>query len=201
MYSALLTVAWLISLVYATIPAFWLVIHPFAERWRARRRSPYYIVLPNWGICIAIAGLITQPWRHVLIYNARWTWIPAIIFFGIGFSLYRSARRGFTSAQLAGRPELESGREQKLAVTGIRARLRHPVYAGHLCELLGWSIGTGLAVIYALTAFAIVTGALMIRLEENELERRFGDAYREYKRSAPAIIPSLRAAAPPRSLH
>jgi hypothetical protein len=67
--------------------------------------------------------------------------------------------------------------------------VRHPIYLGHLLMLLGWSLGSGLAVLYALTAFAIVTGALMIRWEERELERRFGQQYREYKRRVPAIVP------------
>jgi hypothetical protein len=40
------TIAWLACVVHSTIPAFWLMIHPFADRWRARRRSPYRVLLP-----------------------------------------------------------------------------------------------------------------------------------------------------------
>jgi protein-S-isoprenylcysteine O-methyltransferase Ste14 len=79
-----------------------------------------------------------------------------------------------------------------LATNGIRARIRHPVYLGHLCEMFGWSIGTGLAVSWALTAFAIVTGAIMIRMEERELEIRFGEQYRKYRSSVPAFLPRLK---------
>jgi methanethiol S-methyltransferase len=74
---------------------------------------------------------------------------------------------------------------------GIRSRVRHPVYLGHLCEMLAWSIGTGLVDCYGLTAFAVVTGAVMIRLEDGELERRFGDKYRRYKSTTPAILPRV----------
>jgi protein-S-isoprenylcysteine O-methyltransferase Ste14 len=70
--------------------------------------------------------------------------------------------------------------------------VRHPIYLAHLCELLGWSIGTGLVDVYALTAFAVITGAVMIRLEDRELEERFGEPYREYCRTVPAVIPRLR---------
>jgi hypothetical protein len=52
--------------------------------------------------------------------------------------------------------------------SGIRSRVRHPIYLGHLCEMLAWSLGTGLAVCWLLTAWAIATGALMIRLEDAE---------------------------------
>jgi protein-S-isoprenylcysteine O-methyltransferase Ste14 len=78
-----------------------------------------------------------------------------------------------------------------LVTTGIRARVRHPVYLGHLCELIGWSLGTGLAVVYVLTGFAIITGAIMIRMEDDELERRFGEPFRQYRDSTPSVIPRL----------
>jgi protein-S-isoprenylcysteine O-methyltransferase Ste14 len=80
-------------------------------------------------------------------------------------------------------------REQRLVTSGIRARVRHPVYLGHLCELLAWSAGSGLVVCYGLTGFAIVTGAIMIRMEDAELEKRFGEEYRAYRQSVPAIVP------------
>jgi protein-S-isoprenylcysteine O-methyltransferase Ste14 len=56
--------------------------------------------------------------------------------------------------------------------------------------MLAWSIGTGLAVLYALTVFAAVTGVVMIRLEDKELEQRFGEEYRRYRSHVPALIPS-----------
>jgi protein-S-isoprenylcysteine O-methyltransferase Ste14 len=59
--------------------------------------------------------------------------------------------------------------------------------------MLAWSLGSGLAVCFALTTFAIITGAAMIRMEDAELERRFGDDYREYRRRVPAIMPRLRS--------
>jgi protein-S-isoprenylcysteine O-methyltransferase Ste14 len=79
-----------------------------------------------------------------------------------------------------------------LVTSGIRSRIRHPVYLGHLCEMLGWSIGTGLVVLYALTAFALITGAIMIRLEDAELQQRFGEEYRSYRQRVPAVLPRLR---------
>jgi protein-S-isoprenylcysteine O-methyltransferase Ste14 len=57
--------------------------------------------------------------------------------------------------------------------------------------MLAWSAGTGLAVCWALTAFAMVTGAVMIRMEDAELEQRFGDSYRAYRNSVPAVLPRV----------
>ncbi len=59
--------------------------------------------------------------------------------------------------------------------------------------MLAWSLGTGLVVCYGLTVFAVVTGAVMIRLEEKELEQRFGKEYRDYQRNVPAVVPRIRA--------
>jgi protein-S-isoprenylcysteine O-methyltransferase Ste14 len=187
------TVAWVACIVYATIPSFWLLIHPRVEYWRSRRRSPYRVLVPTWvGMWIGL-GVITAPWRYVALYSAVWTWIPAAALFGVGLWFYKSSRKQFSSAQLSGLAELQPGHhEQRLVISGIRSRVRHPVYLGHLCELLAWCLGTGLVVCYGLTAFAIVTGTIMIRLEDKELEQRFGEEYTDYRRRVPAVIPSLR---------
>ena len=74
---------------------------------------------------------------------------------------------------------------------GIRSRVRHPVYLAHLCEMLAWSVGTGLVVCYRLSAFALLTGAVMIRMEDAELAKRFGAAYEAYRERVPAVWPHL----------
>ncbi|MGA7170151.1 MAG: isoprenylcysteine carboxylmethyltransferase family protein [Candidatus Sulfotelmatobacter sp.] len=187
------TLAWIACVVYSTIPAFWLLIHPRAEYWRSRRRSPYKILLPVWMAMWIAAAAMTAPWRSHLLYANNWTWLPAGLLFCAGLMLYKLSHHHFTLAQLGGLSEILRGqRRQRLATTGIRAHLRHPVYLGHLCEMLAWSVGTGLAVCWALTAFAIVTGTVMIRMEDKELEARFGEDYRRYRSTVPAVLPKLR---------
>jgi len=104
----------------------------------------------------------------------------------VGVATGRGA--GFSLKQLGGVPELHGG-QQHLITTGIRKRSRHPVYLGHLLEMLAWSIGTGLIVCLALTAFAMLTGAVMIRAEDAELEQRFGVEYARYREAVPAVLP------------
>jgi protein-S-isoprenylcysteine O-methyltransferase Ste14 len=186
------TIGWLGCIVYATIPCYWLLIHPRIDYWRSRARSPYRVLLPVWIGMWIVLGVVTGPWRCVALYSALWTWIPAAAFFGVGLWFYKSSRKQFSGAQLSGLAELQPGRhEQRLVTSGIRSRVRHPVYLGHLCEMLAWGVGTGLAVCYGLTAFAIVTGVVMIRTEDAELEKRFGEEYREYRQKVPAILPKL----------
>jgi protein-S-isoprenylcysteine O-methyltransferase Ste14 len=187
------TLAWLACAVYATIPLFWLMIHPCVGYWRSRSGSPYRVLLPLWIAMWIILGLITAPWRQVSVYRTSWSWVPSVALFATGFWIYKTSGKQFNRTQLSGRAELlPRQNEQQLVTSGIRGRVRHPVYLGHLCEMLAWSIGTGLAVCYILTAFAVVTGAIMIRLEDKELEQRFGAEYIQYRQRVPAVIPSLR---------
>jgi protein-S-isoprenylcysteine O-methyltransferase Ste14 len=183
---------WLACVVYSTIPAFWLMIHPFAERWRTKSRSPYVVLVPTWIAIWAVVALIASPWRNLSLYGAGWSWALAAPLFVVGIYIYVQSGESFTVKQLGGLPEVHSGnRDQRLVTDGIRARVRHPMYLGHLCEMLAWSIGTGLAVSWGLTAVTILTGAIMIRTEEDELEKRFGEQYLEYRKSVPAIVPRL----------
>jgi len=188
------TVAWLACVVYSTIPAFWLMIHPFAERWRARRRSPYLLLLPAWVAGWIIVALLTRPWQSFALYRADWTWAwgLAALLFACGLYIYSQSGKNFSAKQLGGLPEIHGRNcEQRLVTDGIRSRVRHPVYLAHLCEMLAWSTGTGLAVCWVLTVFAVVTGAVMIRMEDAELEKRLGDSYRAYRRSVPAVLPRV----------
>jgi protein-S-isoprenylcysteine O-methyltransferase Ste14 len=189
--TALRTIGWIACVVYSTVPAFWLLIHSRAEYWRSQKRSPYRIVVPIWIGMWSVVAAMTFKWRGALLYKNNWTWVPAAALFGIGLMVYTRSRHQFTMAQLGGLPEVLGGAEHRLATTGIRARVRHPVYLGHFCEMLAWSVGTGLAVCWILTAFAVVTGVLMIRMEDRELEARFGEEYRLYRSKVPAILPKI----------
>ncbi len=185
-------IGWLACVVCSTIPAFWFMIHPFAERWRARHRSPYLVLLPVWVAMWAAVALLTRPWRSILLYRADWAWGASSFLFICGLYIYSQSGKNFSAKQLGGLPEVHGGnREQRLVTDGIRSRVRHPVYLAHLCEMMAWSAGTGLAVCWALTAFAMATGAVMIRMEDAELEERFGDSFRAYRRSVPAVLPQV----------
>ena len=186
------TLAWLLVCWYATIPSFWLIIHPFPDFWRKWKGSPYRVILPLWVLMIAAAAAVTWPWRHVHLYDMPYSWALFFPFAAGAIFFYRGSRSHISGQQVMGRAEVEPEKhEQKLVTTGMHGRVRHPLYVGHLLMMTGWTVGSGLAACYALTAFALVTGAIMIPLEEKELERRFGDAYREYKKSVPALIPRL----------
>ena len=186
------TLGWLIAIVYSTIPAYWLLVHPRIDWWRARN-ARLAMVGPLWFLLWIAAGALTAPWRRAVFYTRPLMWAPAVVLIALGLWIYSRARVQFSADQVLGRSELQPGlHEQRLHTAGIRARVRHPYYLGHLCELLGWTLGTGLVVLYVLTGVAVVTGALMLRLEDAELERRFGEPYRAYRQRVPAFFPRFR---------
>lgn len=178
--------------VYSTIPLFWLVFHPFVERWRTHGRRAFAFIMPLWGIFIAAAFGLGWPIRHLHLYESNLPWVLGVAFILAGLSIYWSASQGFNRAKVSGLAELEPGlHEQKLVVTGIRTQVRHPIYLGHLCEVLGWTVGTGSVALCGLLLFAAITGAIMIRREDAELEARFGDLYRQYRDRVPALLPKF----------
>jgi len=187
------TIGWIACVIYATIPSFWLLIHPRVSYWRSRPRSPYRVLLPLWVAMWSLTATVTAHWRDLTVYHSGWCWIPAAALFCAGLLLYKLSHSTFTLTQLGGLPEiLPDHSQQRLVTTGIRARVRHPVYLGHLCEMLAWSVGTGLAVCWTLTAFAIITGAVMIKMEDKELENRFGEEHRRYRSKVPAVLPAIK---------
>src|SRR3977135_1032338 len=188
------TLGWLACVVYATIPLFWLMVHPRAHVWRKRQRSPFLILVPAWIAMWIGVGTLTGPWRNAAFYSTPWAALPAALLFSAGIFIYSSAGVHFSWAQLGGLPEVRvENQHQRLVTSGIRSRVRHPVYLGHLCEMLAWSIATGLVVCFLLTAFAVLVGAVMIQLEDAELEKRFGAAYVAYRQEVHAVVPRLRA--------
>lgn len=188
MESALLTLAWMVGVTYAAIPPFWLLVHPFAERWRRAKVDATAILAGAWLGVILLLAIPTYPWREARLYTTPYAWLAAFAFGALGIAVYRRVG-GFGFDRLIGRTELEPQLEQRLITTGMHARVRHPIYLAHLCMLTAWTLGLGLLVLFALWALAIVAGFFMIRAEDAELERRFGDQYLDYKRQVPAIFP------------
>jgi protein-S-isoprenylcysteine O-methyltransferase Ste14 len=196
MEAKLLLLPWFMGVLYSSIPLFWFVIHPFAGPWRRFRRSPYRVLLPLWMIIILVLGWIVWPWREVTLYHRVLGWgmiaaVPALCCFWLGLTVYRKTFSEFGAHKLSGEAELRPEEHaQTLVVTGLHARMRHPIYVGHLAMLAGWTLLSGLAVNFVLLAVcALVTFPLMIWLEERELEKRFGESFGEYRARVP-LLPS-----------
>jgi protein-S-isoprenylcysteine O-methyltransferase Ste14 len=70
--------------------------------------------------------------------------------------------------------------------------VRNPMILGFILYLLGWAFlfNKGGAFLAAAFVIAFLLAEVKI-IEEPELEKRFGDAYREYRKETPFIFPKL----------
>jgi len=192
MYRAVLTLSWFAGTIYATIPLFSLVVRSLAKLLRARVHSPLQVMIPSWFIMMGVIYFMTWPWREAVLYRAPRAWLASVFLFGAAIAIYHRSRLNFSHVPLMGNSGRDPRRGRRLVTSGIRQQVRHPIYLAHLCMLLAWTVGSGGIVLYGLSIFALLTGWPMIRQEEAELESRFGDEYRTYRRAVPAaLMPSV----------
>jgi protein-S-isoprenylcysteine O-methyltransferase Ste14 len=107
----------------------------------------------------------------------RWTVAGSLILVGLGL-----AAAGIRNFSRAATPVPTNEPTRALVTTGIHGRTRNPIYLG-LFLVYG---GVGLAAHSPWTLVLTLPLAITIRYgvaarEEAYLERRFGDAYRDYK--------------------
>ncbi len=74
--------------------------------------------------------------------------------------------------------------------SGPYAWVRNPMYIGGFLVLAGYAL-CALSVAALLVSFAMIAAAhlFVVLYEEPNLERRFGESYREYRRKTPRWIP------------
>jgi len=82
--------------------------------------------------------------------------------------------------------------DHQLIRNGPYARVRHPIYLGMLFFLLGLAVALGhwLQLVVALPLFLVGT-SIRTKLEDQLLDTQFGDEFRDYAQSTPALIPRL----------
>jgi protein-S-isoprenylcysteine O-methyltransferase Ste14 len=87
--------------------------------------------------------------------------------------------------------EMREGHE--FVNSGPFAYARHPAYFSMFLELLGIGLIVNAWITLAVV-FVIFTPTMIfrVRIEERALVEKFGEAYREYMRTTPAIIPTGR---------
>ena len=82
---------------------------------------------------------------------------------------------------------------QRLATTGIYARLRHPQYVGFILIMIGFLLQWPTLVTLAMFPFLVVMYVKLARREEREALAQFGEKYARYAALTPAFIPRLGA--------
>lgn len=98
----------------------------------------------------------------------------------------------FVSGVIANRtPGRSAAGIERLATTGVYAKVRHPIYSADI--ILAWGVFVNVPTLRALLCVVWMTMVLLawMRLEEAALVERFGEEYEAYRRRTPMVIPRL----------
>jgi len=140
-------------------------------------RKPMRALLKTLSVIavLAVAMLFSSP-------AAPWLW------FGLAVILLGEGVRAWAAGHLA--------RNERLATGGPYAYTRNPMYLGRMLLIIGFSVSVwgwaGLALLVVGLGYFLFS--YMPRKETKEPERLarfFGEEYREYRRSVPALLPRL----------
>ena len=128
------------------------------------------------------AGLVLDrllPLPFAVPVNGGFRWLAAGMLILIGVALFAAGVRNFSRADT---PLPTNQPARVLVTTGIHRRTRNPVYLGFLLIYVGVGIAaqSSWILLLALPLALVIHYGVVLR-EEAYLERRFGDAYRDYK--------------------
>lgn len=103
----------------------------------------------------------------------------------------RALAVGKRAAHTSGRNRDEQVAEA-LNSTGIYSMVRHPLYLGNITTYIGWAVFTGID--WLVPVFLVLFVAyyrLIIYAEEQFLTRKFGQAYLDWRKQTPLLLPAF----------
>lgn len=185
----LVGIAWLLAAAYFAIrlPASpWRRLLHFLQTFLP---EPWLLVLVP--VLLVVIGVVPPAvWAHLHFWN------PALAIIGAAAAVAATAltlwARWSLGAMWAGRPLVQEGHE--LRTGGAYRVVRHPIYTGIVGLVLGGMLVTGFGAMIAVAAFSLAFVAWRVWREERMMVATFGDQYREYRRTVPALVPFLRTA-------
>jgi protein-S-isoprenylcysteine O-methyltransferase Ste14 len=193
MFAVPISVAQYAAFTASGLVFFYFLIRAFSRRapeagTMRDRRSHAGIIIQSLGIALAGFGPVKLTLSSLSAAGLAGTAL-VLVLMGAAIALFASSSRELgRNWSLVARMRAD----HELVRTGPYALVRHPIYLGMLLFLLALSAALGhwLQLIVAIPVFLIGT-AIRTRLEDGLLEQNFGDAFRDYQRSTPALIPRI----------
>jgi protein-S-isoprenylcysteine O-methyltransferase Ste14 len=147
------------------------------SQWASRQVGTVFtLVLLGWG-CIWIS------------YRQGFVLPPSLLPIALGTAFVLA---GVAVWILVLRESRLAHRLDHLVTTGVYSRTRNPVYLALMLVVIGvMFFSRALLALFWACISAYVLRAIA-KLEENDLERAFGEEYLEYKREVPMLLPRLR---------
>lgn len=169
------------------IPIYWLILHPLNSFWRRRVRAAFWIAgLTAW----TCGGAALWFFRHSMLATQRPSWLAisfGLVLIVVEAYLFVRVERELGSRRLVGHAELTGTGE--MFSGGLYAHVRHPRYAGMFCAVLGAAFLAETPALWIVLLCWCPFALIVIRLEEMELESRFGPSYVIYRQRVPAFFP------------
>ena len=149
--------------------------------------------MTRWGVGPGL-GLVAAAWlvpacalRYTWPDVFRFPWIPYAALAAVGAALVAG---GIALLIAAAAPVGRAFGEGRLVTSGAYALCRHPLYAAWFLLLFpGAMLLTDSWIGLLGTPCLYVVLRRVVRREEAWLEERFGEAYRDYRRRTPALLP------------
>jgi len=174
-----------------------------ARRLGARVAEAVYRLIFNAIALVAVAPALYLAWtlpdvelyRFPSPFDVLALAIQGLALMGLAYSVYQMDWTFFVGLrQLIGPPAqttLDSTSTAQLVTTGLHRYVRHPLYTTSLILLYLVSPMTlnRLALVVGVHVYFFI-GSIF---EERKLVREFGDAYRDYQRRVPRLLPRLKS--------
>ncbi len=146
--------------------------------------------------------------RQVFFKNRSYTPIPLVLFLlyfskpyrpaiysGLAFLLVGETIRIWAVRYAGGRTRTKKVGAPRLCSSGPFAYLRNPLYLGNMINFSGIVFiagGSNLWLILFITlTFFIIQYSLIVSLEQETLNKKFGEEYLLYCKNVPALLPRL----------
>ncbi len=189
------TIRYLVAvLLYLSLPTFllyWFLIHFFIGLWRNLGVVRTYLL-----ILIIIGTEITLLFRakdnfFITDYSASAINMgAAVVLLMLSAFFLKTVSDTMSLKVLAGIPEISPKKiPQKLMIDWPFSLVRHPRYLQVAIGLFGASLFANFRTSYVVFIIWAITLKLIMTLEERELRVRFGNAYVEYSKKVPQLIP------------
>jgi protein-S-isoprenylcysteine O-methyltransferase Ste14 len=178
----------ILSLVFFALVVLAMLRRPKDSGSRSDARARLGIILQSMGIALAAFGP-ARPSLDWFSLAAIAGYAAVTLLMGAAIVLF-----GWSSTTLGKNWSFAARTldDHELIRTGPYARVRHPIYLAMLLFQLGLAAALGhwLQLIVAVPVFLVGT-RIRTKAEERLLEQSFGEAFRDYRSSTPALFPKI----------
>lgn len=175
------------------------VIYFFLHSWLATERvkkwnsrwvsSRTYRLLYN---AFATVGLLMMLWINssipatIFFASERYVRFFSLLIVTLGVLLIRAHFRASPASEFLG---LAATGPAQLRVDGILRHIRHPLYAGIILITTGFFFFIPKLPVLITCSCILLYLPIGIWLEEQKLLQQFGDTFRQYRKTVPALLP------------